>query len=76
MVVIRHYAPNAEGLVHLQKAGSFQHSHRHGEGQSEPDGIPKAQRSSPNVLFFFLHSVDILSSNGVIFFIKFSFFLY
>lgn len=34
MVVIRHYAPNAEGLVHLQKAGSFQHSHRHAERQS------------------------------------------
>lgn len=31
MVVIRHYAPNAEGLVHLQKAGRFKHSQEHSE---------------------------------------------
>lgn len=34
VVVIRHFAPNAEGLVCLHKAGSFQHSHRHGETDS------------------------------------------
>lgn len=31
MVVIRHYAPYAEGLVYLQKAGSFKHSQEHSE---------------------------------------------
>lgn len=44
MVVIRHYAPNAEGLVYLQKgcfvnAGSFEQSRRQGEAQCESSTV-------------------------------------
>lgn len=55
MVVIRHYAPNAEGLVHLQKAGSFQHSHRHGETDSlNHMASPKHKEKALNFSFYIL----------------------